>query len=309
MHFVTFVHPCVCTCFVCACVCVPIINYSMYCLGVYYSSMDQSKVPIMVIEKMEMSLRDLMERYENVPLNVKLTILDEVCLAIRYLHSRNPPIVHRDLTPNNILLSHCLQAKITDLGVAKIVQVRDNQTMTKVPGTTDFMPPESLADNPVYGLPLDIFSFGGVILYTITQMWPQPVSWVQFDPDNGGRIYLSESQRRQRYLDVMTRDATDVKQLAVSCLNDNPKDRPTAQQVSVAVRRTLEVCSQRSGYFCISPMKWWITVSDIQEPSSVPSHHWQPPPPLPPPPPPPPPLPQQQKVCSVIDFNEYMTGL
>jgi len=235
--------------------------------------MDQLRLPVMVIEKMELSLRDLMERHGNVPLNVKLTILDEVCLGIRYLHSRNPPIVHRDLTPNNILMSHCLQAKITDLGVAKIV--RDNQTMTKAPGTTDFMPPESLADSPVYGLSLDIFSYGAVILYTITQMWPQPVSWVQFDPNTGGRIYLSESQRRQRYLDMMTGNTTDIKLLAVSCLNDNPKDRPSAQQVSVAVKRTLEVCSHKSGYVRISPMKWWVTVSDLQELSSEPSHQQQ----------------------------------
>ena len=119
-----------------------------------------------------------MENYDNIPLNVKLSILDEVCLGLRYLHSRNPPIVHRDLTPNNILLSRCLETKITDLGVAKVMQTTDTNTVTKAPGTTDFMPPECLADRPVYGVPLDVFSYGVVILYIITQLWPQPSSWV-----------------------------------------------------------------------------------------------------------------------------------
>ena len=71
-------------------------------LGVYYPAMDQYRLPVMVMEKMQYSLRGLVEKYNNIPLNVKLSILDEVCLGLRYLHSRNPPIVHRDLTPNNI---------------------------------------------------------------------------------------------------------------------------------------------------------------------------------------------------------------
>ena len=91
-------------------------------LGVYYPAMDQYRLPVMVMEKMQHSLRGLVENYDNIPLNVKLSILDEVCLGLRYLHSRNPPIVHRDLTPNNILLSYRLEAKITDLGVAKVMR-------------------------------------------------------------------------------------------------------------------------------------------------------------------------------------------
>ena len=34
----------------------------------------------------------MVEKYDNIPLNVKLSILDEVCLGLRYLHSRNPSI-------------------------------------------------------------------------------------------------------------------------------------------------------------------------------------------------------------------------
>ena len=100
-------------------------------LGVYYPAMDQYRLPVMVMEKMQHSLRSLVENYDNIPLNVKLSILDEVCLGLRYLHSRNPSIVRRDVTPNNtgILLSYCLEAKITDLGVAKVTVRSDNQKM------------------------------------------------------------------------------------------------------------------------------------------------------------------------------------
>ena len=234
-------------------------------LGVYYPAMDQYRLPVMVMEKMQHSLRGLVENYDNIPLNVKLSILDEVCLGLRYLHSRNPPIVHRDLTPNNILLNRCLEAKITDLGVAKVMQTTDTKTMTKAPGTTDFMPPECLADRPVYGVSLDVFSYGGVILYTITQLWPQPSSWVQFDPDTGRRIYLSEVQRRQHYLDKVTEGATDLKPLVMSCLNDNPIKRPLLTHVSMTIKRFKDKCSQKSSHDGMNPIVWWAEVTSGQQ--------------------------------------------
>ena len=156
-------------------------------LGVYYPTMDQYRLPVMVMEKMQHSLRGLVEKYDNIPLNVKLSILDEVCLGLRYLHSRNPPIVHRDLTPNNILLSYRLEAKISDLGVAKVVKSDNQKTMIKLPGTPDFMPPEALSIRPVYGPSLDVFSYGGVILNVTTQLWPQPTDPIEFNPDTGRR--------------------------------------------------------------------------------------------------------------------------
>ena len=233
-------------------------------LGVYYRAMDQYRLPVMVMEKMQHSLRGLVENYGNIPLNVKLSILDEVCLGLRYLHSRNPPIVHRDLTPNNILLGGRLEAKITDLGVAKVMQTTDTKTMAKAPGTTDFMPPECLADRPVYGVSLDVFSYGGVILYTITQLWPQPSSWVQFDPDTGRRMVLSELERRQRYLDKMTGGAADMKSLVMSCLHDNPSERPPLTQISTTVKRAKDECSQKSSRDGMSPTVWWAEVTSGQ---------------------------------------------
>ena len=199
------------------------------------------------MEKMWLSLKTLMEKYENIPLTVKLCILDDICRGLRYLHSRNPPIVHRDLTPNNILLTQSLEAKITDLGVAKVMQNTDPKTMTKAPGTTDFMPPECLTDKPVYGLPLDVFSYGGVILCTITQLWPQPSSWLQLEPNTGRRVYLSEIQRRQHYLDNMTGDAANLKPLVISCLDDNPSSRPPVAQVTSEIKRIKYMHVKKSG--------------------------------------------------------------
>ena len=192
----------------------------------YYPASDQHRLPVMVMEKMWHSLRDLVEKYANIPLNVKLSILDEVCLGVRYLHSRNPPIVHRDLTPNNILLGGHLEAKITDLGVAKVMQTDNRSSMTKVPGTPDFMPPESITQKAVYGPSLDVFSFGGVILNAITQQWPKATDQVQLNTVTDQWEMVSEVTRRRKYLDMFTGTAAVLIPVVSSCLNDNPENVP-----------------------------------------------------------------------------------
>ena len=234
-------------------------------LGVYYPAMDQYRLPVMVMEKMQQSLRALVEKYDNIPLNVKLSILYEVCLGLRYLHSRNPPIVHRDLTPTNILLNYRLEAKITDLGVAKVVRSDNKKTMTKLPGTPDFMPPEALSKRPVYGPALDVFSYGGVILNVTTQLWPEPTDPAEFNPDTGRRELLSEVKRRQEYLDKMTGGAADLKLLVISCLDDNPKNRPPVARVSMTIKSIKDVCSLQSNRDGMSPMAWWTEMSTEQQ--------------------------------------------
>ena len=206
-----------------------------------------------------------MENYDNIPLNVNLSILDEVCLGLRYLHSRNPPIVHRDLTPNNILLSYRLEAKITDLGVAKVIRSDNKKTMTKIPGTPDFMPPEALSKRPVYGPSLDIFSYGGVILNVTTQLWPQPSDRNHFNPDTDIWEVVSEVQRRQQYLDKMTGGAADLKPLVISCLDDIPKSRPPVAEVSMTIKRAKDECSQKSSRDGMSLIVWWAEVTSGQQ--------------------------------------------
>ena len=227
--------------------------------------MDQYRLPVMVMEKMQHSLRGLVENYDNIPLNVKLSILDDVCLGLRYLHSRNPPVVHRDLTPNNILLSYRLEAKITDLGVAKVVRSDNQKTMTKLPGTPDFMPPEALGTRPVYGPSLDVFSYGGVILNVTTQLWPQPTDRSQFNPDSEMWEITSEVKRRHCYLEKMTGGAADLKPLVMSCLNDNPNKRPPLTQVSMTIKRAKDECSQKSSHDRMSPIVWWAEVTSGQQ--------------------------------------------
>ena len=68
--------------------------------------------------------------HKDISFNNTATILHDVCLGLQCLHTRNPPIVYWDLTPNNILLCCHLRAKISDLGVARTLQATDT-TLTQ----------------------------------------------------------------------------------------------------------------------------------------------------------------------------------
>ena len=113
------------------------------------------------MEKMQQSLRNLLEKYNKIPWNVRLSILNDVSLGLRHLHSKNPPIVHCDLTPNNILLGGHLEAKITDFGIGKLL---NSNTRTPKIAMLPFMPPEALDACPIYAPSFDVFSFGGIML-------------------------------------------------------------------------------------------------------------------------------------------------
>ena len=223
-------------------------------LGICYPSTDESRLPIMVLEKMHNSLTSLMEKQDHISLSVKLSILHDVSLGLRYLHSHNPVIIHRDLSPNNILVTSHLEAKITDLGVAKVMTTGGTKTMTMTPGTGVFMPPEALDDKPVYGPPLDVFSFGGVILYMTSRQWPTPKSWSQIDSKTNKRFFLSEVERRQQYIDMMVGGDADLKPLVTSCLEDVPKLRPLMADISAKLKKMKEACTKKTVHGGIDPI-------------------------------------------------------
>ena len=140
-------------------------------LGLCY--LQGSELPALVMEKLDSSLDDLLETSPDLPLALKQSLLADVARGLFYLHTRNPPVVHRDLSARNVLLTSSLVAKISDLGNARIVDLHPGQlarTLTRVPGTHGYMPPESFDQHSRYGPRLDIFSFGHLALFTLTQV-------------------------------------------------------------------------------------------------------------------------------------------
>ena len=201
-------------------------------IGVYYPERD-SLLPVMLMELMDDSLTNYVKK-RNIGMKRKSSILCDVSLGLSYLHGYNTPIVHRDLSPNNILISRDSVAKISDLGVARVIRADSKATqamLTKAPGTVDFMPPEALEDNPVYGTSLDIFSYGGIVLHVVNQEWPTPTKATEYNVRTGRITGFNEVQRRQKHIDKMTGGAEVLKQLVKDCLHNNPLKRPVITEV------------------------------------------------------------------------------
>ena len=199
----------------------------------------RSEAPVLVMEMMDESLRNYFERKSSIEVDfaTKVSVLLDIAQGLNYLHSQHPPVVHRDLSPNNILLKGSTKpgaviiAKIGDLGVAKLIKEDNKRTLTKVPGTVAFMPPEAIAERPIYGPPLDVFSFGGNVLFVATHEWPTPSDVKKFDPTTGKVTAFTEVERRQSYLDKITEEMEMLKPLIKSCLHEDPSKRPSMKDI------------------------------------------------------------------------------
>ena len=224
-------------------------------LGVYIPG-GQSLLPVLVMERMQESLTSVVEKYPNIPMFVKLSMLLDVSRGLWYLQAHDPPIVHRDLSPNNVLLTSQFVAKISDLGVAKVIQADSKKTKTYAPGTVDFISPEALLETPEYGPPLDIFSYGGVILHVVNQEWPKPLHYVMTNHRTGKVLGLTEVERRQKHVEKITGTPVDLRPLVEQCLDNQPSRRPPISDVSKRMRRMKEAESARCPRVNMNPITW-----------------------------------------------------
>lgn len=129
--------------------------------------------PVLVMERLEGSLDDLLETVPKIPWSLKYSILEDVAQGLLYLHKHDPQIIHRDLTARNVLLTSGFVAKITDLGNSRIVNIQPGQlaqTFSRNPGTLVYMPPEALSGAARYGPSLDVFSFGHLGIFVGLQV-------------------------------------------------------------------------------------------------------------------------------------------
>ena len=140
-------------------------------LGVYF--LPNCQLPVLLMKRLDGSLDDLLETIPNIPLVLKRSMLEDVSKGLLYLHKHTPQIIHRDLTAKNVLLTSSLVAKVTDFGNSRIVNLQPGQlarTLSRLPGTLVYMPPEAISAPSQYGPSLDIFSFGHLALFTLTQV-------------------------------------------------------------------------------------------------------------------------------------------
>ena len=198
-----------------------------------------SRMPAMVMEKLLTGLHEILDpepppRTKGyIPLSLKCSILHDVASGLSFLHSHTPPIIHRDLSARNVLLSVGMVAKIADLGMARIVPSLRAATMTKGPGASIYMPPEALEDVSKYDITIDIFSIGVLAIFVLSQTFPKPLAAAYMDARRR-MVGRTELERRGEYVQQIQqqlREDHPLIKMIQRCLSNLPQDRPTTQPV------------------------------------------------------------------------------
>lgn len=126
----------------------------------------------LVLERIKgMNLKQFVE--SRGPLNedhvIQLAI--QMCDILTYLHNQNPPIAHRDFTPDNLMLTDGGLLKLIDFSVA---QASVSNLTGSVVGKPEYIAPEQFRGKPT---PLsDLYSLGGTMYFLLTGKNPQAIS-------------------------------------------------------------------------------------------------------------------------------------
>ena len=196
-------------------------------------------LPVLLMELMDKSLTHFLESSpQPIAYHIQANICHDITLALSFLHSNG--IIHRDLSSNNVLLHGNIRAKVTDFGMAKLGDLNPQAThdiFTMCPGANVYMPPEAVQDEPVYTEKIDCFSFGVIIVQTLTRQFPKPGNRRQRVeishpglPRSTVEVRLAEVDRRQNHISQVDPNHP-LLPIALDCLKDEDIERPSVQQL------------------------------------------------------------------------------
>ncbi|KAG0486936.1 hypothetical protein HPP92_009031 [Vanilla planifolia] len=136
----------------------------------FASWIDDEKKTINIITELftSGSLRQYRRKHKKVDIKAVKGWARQILTGLIYLHSQQPPIIHRDLKCDNIFINgNYGEVKIGDLGLATVMHKANAQTLI---GTPEFMAPELYDEE--YNELVDIYSFGMCMLEMVTFEYP-----------------------------------------------------------------------------------------------------------------------------------------
>nr|XP_027070355.1 MDIS1-interacting receptor like kinase 2-like isoform X3 [Coffea arabica] len=193
------------------------------CMFLIYEYMDRGSLFFILRDETEAVELDWIKR---------VNLIKGIASALSYLHyDCDPPIIHRDVSSNNILLNSQLEATLSDFGTARILEL-DSSNQTVIAGTFGYMAPE-LAYTMVVTEKSDVYGFGVVVLETLFGEHPQEfLSCISSQPNEPIMLKdLLDSRLPPPTNPLVVRNVALATALALDCVNANPKCRPTMQQV------------------------------------------------------------------------------
>lgn len=113
-------------------------------------------------------------RFHALPVPEVKIIMDSLVEALAVLHSHNPPIVHLDIKPGNIILDKSNRVVLIDFGASRQGIANPNNNVSIMAYTPGYAPPELQGANPEYGPESDIFEMGMLLHEMLTGDLPPP---------------------------------------------------------------------------------------------------------------------------------------
>ncbi|VFQ74891.1 unnamed protein product [Cuscuta campestris] len=187
---------------------------------------------------LEQWLHGAMRHHGYLTWEARMNVILGTAKALAYLHEAiEPKVVHRDIKSSNILIDDKFNAKISDFGLAKMLNAGKNYITTRVMGTFGYVAPE-YANSGILNEKSDVYSFGVVLLEAITGRDPvdyrRPadevnlVNWLKM---------MVGSKRSEEVVDptMETRPSTSSLKrallTALRCVDPNDQNRPAMSQV------------------------------------------------------------------------------
>ncbi|THF94106.1 hypothetical protein TEA_025333 [Camellia sinensis var. sinensis] len=180
----------------------------------------------------------------------RVNIIKAIAHALSYLHNDcNPPIVHRDISSNNILLNSELEVCVSDFGTARLLYP-DSSNQTVTAGTCGYIAPE-LAYTMVVTEKSDVYSFGVVTLETIMGKHPGELlsSLASLSAQNIMLSDVLDSRLPHPTNPTVVRNIVLATTLAFACVHSEPRSRPTMLFISqelLVCKNTLPLSSTRT---------------------------------------------------------------
>jgi serine/threonine protein kinase len=175
----------------------------------------------------------LLKEKQTISVRDTLSIAYQVCSALRAAHEAN--VIHRDLKPQNIMVTRSGIAKIMDFGIAKGGDLTQMTRVGMAVGTPSYMAPEQcrgLEADPRS----DIYSLGIVLFYMLTGVQPFRAESIP------ALIYMHISEPPPRPSSVNPNIPPEVEALVLKCLEKDPDAR---YQTAVELRRAIGHIAQR----------------------------------------------------------------
>lgn len=156
-----------------------------------------------------------------VPVDTTIDLIKQVCRGIAQAHREKPPIIHRDIKPQNILVGYetdGLRARVSDFGLAK--KVNPLTLLATAAGTLAFKPPEAFADRKGDSCAADVWALGVTLYLLLTDQLPFHV-----DPQLG----WSNKKAFEKDVEAPSSWNPDVdltlEKIVLRCMEKNPAKR------------------------------------------------------------------------------------